>query len=150
MNMLNNKSTGFTIAELLVVISIIAVLTSLVVVNYRSIQARSRSSNASASAELVARKAEAWKSALGTFPTYTQLSTGKINTTDTTLTGPAESRITDASNTLLNAAIANPTNELATAYRSCTTGAQVEWYDEITKSVKFIGVGGASSTAACS
>lgn len=144
------KLTAFTIVELLVVLVIIGLLVGIVAYSSRAIQARSRSSTASANAEMVIRKAESWRAALGSYPTYAQLSTGKINAGDATLTGPAESRITDATNTLLDAATSTPTNELKTAYRACTTGAQTEWYDDISSAVKYIGVGGASSTAACS
>lgn len=143
------KLTAFTIVELLVVLVIIGLLVGIVAYSSRAIQARSRSSTASSNAEMIMRKAESWRAALGSYPTYTQLSTGKINTADTTPTGPAESRVTDAANTLLDAATTNPTNELKTAYRSCSTGAQAEWYDDMSGTVKFIGVGGASSTAAC-
>lgn len=148
--MSTRKANGFTVVELLVVLVIIALLAGIVAYSSRSIQARSRSSTASSNAEMVIRKAESWRAALGSYPTYAQLSTGKINAGDATLTGPAESRITDATNTLLDAATSTPTNELKTAYRACTTGAQTEWYDDISSAVKYIGVGGASSTAACS
>ena len=141
---------GFTIVELLVVLVIIATLITITSIAYRSVQARSRSASASSLAGMVTKKAESWYYALGAYPTYTQLSTGKINSGDTTLTGPAESRITDATGTLLNAASVDPTNEKQVAYRPCTAGgAQVEWYDATTSTVKYTGVGGGSSTAAC-
>lgn len=141
---------GFTVIEILVVMVILAILFTATNVAYRSVQARSRSSTASSTAAMVAKKAESWYSALGTYPSYAQLSTGKINAADSTLTGPAESRITDAANILLNAATVNPTNEKQVAYKPCTAGgAQVEWYDAMTSTVKFTGVGGGSSTASC-
>lgn len=141
---------GFTVTELLVVLIVIATLTIAVGASYRSVQARSRSSTASSLAAMVTKKAESWYSALGTYPSYAQLSTGKINAADSTLTGPAESRITDAASILLNAATAEPTNEKQVAYKPCAAGgAQVEWYDAMTNTVKFTGVGGGSSTAAC-
>ena len=141
---------GFTVIEILVVMVILAILFTATNVAYRSVQARSRSSTASSTAAMVTKKAEAWYSALGTYPSYVQLSTGKINVADSTLTGPAESRITDAASILLNAATAEPTNEKQVAYKACTAGgAQVEWYDAMTNTVKFTGVGGGSSTAAC-
>lgn len=145
-----NTEKAFTIAELLVVLIIIAILVVITSATYRAVQARSRSAAASTLAGTVAKKAESWYSALGAYPTYVQLSTGKINAADATLTGPAESRINDATNTLLNAASTDPTHEKHVAYRPCTTGgAQVEWYDAMTSTVKFTGAGGGSSTAAC-
>ena len=147
---LTHAKRAFTVIELLVVMVIIAILFVATNVAYRSVQARSRSSSASSTAAMVTKKAEAWYSALGTYPSYVQLSTGKINVADSTLTGPAESRITDAASILLNAATAEPTNEKQVAYKPCTAGgAQVEWYDAMTNTVKFTGVGGGSSTASC-
>jgi len=147
----SNVPKGFTVIELLLVLVIIAILTIISAVTYRSVQARSRSSTASSMAQMVAKKSESWYSATGTYPTYTQLSSGKINVADATLTGPAEARITDAATILLNASTTEPAHEKHVAYKPCVAGgAQVEWYDAITSSVKFAGVGGGSSTAACS
>lgn len=152
MRLLNtNKVKGFTVVELLVVLVTIALLIVATNYSYRAVQARSRSSTASSMAAMVTKKAESWYSALGTYPTYTQLSTGKINAGDATLTGPAESRVTDAAAILLNAASVDPTNEKQVAYKPCVAGgAQVEWYDAMTSTVKYVGVGGGSSTASCS
>ncbi len=143
------RELGFTIIELLIVMAIISILVSITYVSYRGVQSRSRSSTASTQAGLVAKKAEAWYSALGAYPTYIQLSSGKINAGDATQTGPAEARVTDAATILLDASTSDPTNEKKSGYKACPTGAQVEWYDALTSSVKYIGVGGASSTAAC-
>lgn len=141
---------AFTVIELILVMVIIASLTIVAYSSYRAIQARSRSSTASSMATMVTKKAEAWHSALGVYPTYTQLSSGKINGADVTLTGPAESRVTDAASVLLNATSAEPSNEKQVAYKPCAAGgAQVEWYDALSSTVKYIGVGGGSSTAAC-
>ena len=140
---------GFTIVELLVVLVIIAVVSGIILVSYSAAQARSKSASAQTLANQVARKSEGWYSVLGGYPTYTQLSSGKINSADTTPTGPAESRVEDAANTISDGASTNPTNEKKVGYRSCTTGAQVEYYDAMSRTVKFIGVGGATSTAAC-
>jgi prepilin-type N-terminal cleavage/methylation domain-containing protein len=143
------KRRGFTIVELLIVLVIIAIISAIMLVSYTAAQARSKSASAQSLANQVARKSEGWYSVLGGYPTYTQLSTSKINVGDATPTSPVESRLDDPANTILDGASANPTNEKKVGYRACTTGAQVEYYDAITKTVKYIGVGGASSTAAC-
>lgn len=140
---------GFTIVELLVVIVIIAIISGIIIVSYTAAQSRSKSASAQTLANQVARKSEGWYSVLGGYPTYTQLSTNKVNTADTTPTGPVESRLDDPANTLFDGATTNPTDEKKVGYKKCTTGAQVEYYDAISRTVKFIGVGGAISTAAC-
>lgn len=147
---MRKKVNGFTIVELLVVIVIIAIITAVTTASYNAAQARSKSSSAQALGNQVARKAQGWFSVLGSYPTYTQLSTSKINTGDTSLTSPVESRVDDPANTLIDGASANPTNEKKVGYRACTTGAQVEYYDAISKTVMYVGIGGASSTSACS
>lgn len=140
---------GFTIVELLVVIVIIASLAIVTVASYNAAQARSKSASAQSLGNQVSKKAEGWYSVLGAYPTYTQLSTSKVNTTDTTPTSPVESRLDDPANTIFDAATANPTDEKKVGYRACTTGAQVEYYDALAKAIQYIGIGGASSTAAC-
>lgn len=146
-----SSKTGFTIVEILVVMVIISILVSITYVSYRGVQDRSRSSNASSQASMVQRKSEAWHSALGAYPTYTQLSTGKVNAGDTSITAPAEARIPSAADILIDASSSDPTNEQKVAYRACPTsgGAQVEWYDALSSNVKYIGIGGASSTTPC-
>ncbi|MFZ1258818.1 MAG: type II secretion system protein [Candidatus Saccharimonas sp.] len=140
---------AFTIVELIVVMVVIALIAALTLVSYNAIQARTRSSSAKTNAVMVSKKAEAWASVTGSVPTFTQLSTGKLAPADVGYTGPAEGRITDSSITLVDAASVNPTSEKQIAYRSCSVGAQTEWYDASSKTVKFIGIKGASSTSAC-
>ena len=140
--------TGFTIVELLIVIAIVASLAIITSLSYVAIQARSKASSAQTLAQQTSKKSEAWFSVLGGYPTYTQLSTNKINAGDATQTGPFEARVDDPSK-VFDGAAANPTNEKQVGYRKCTTGAQTEYYDATTKLVTYIGIGGASSTVAC-
>lgn len=143
------KFYGFTIVEVIVVITIIALISAITLVSYGGIQARTRSANAQTLAESISSKAKGWYSANGVYPTFTQLSTGKVNPSDTTLTGPPEARISDTS-TIQDGATTDPANEKIVGYRKCTSGAQVEWYNAIDKSIKYIGMGGATSTGPCS
>ncbi len=115
-------------------------------VTYSGINARSRESQANNNAKMVAKKAEAWKSALGDTPTYAQLSTGKVSAGDSTQTGPAEARIADPSGTLIDGSLADPTNEKLVGYRKCTVGAQIEWYSTISRSIQYINIASATGT----
>lgn len=142
-------TSGFTVIELLLVIVMIAIITLVTATSYNATQARSKSASAQSLGNQISKKAEGWYSVLGYYPTYTQLSTSKINTADTSPTSPVESRVDDPANTITDGATTNPTSEKRVGYRACTTGAQVEYYDAMSKTVKFIGIGGASSTAAC-
>jgi prepilin-type N-terminal cleavage/methylation domain-containing protein len=141
--------SGFTIVELLIVITILVILVVISAISYAAIQSRGKSSAAVSLAMSISRKAEAWESAVGYFPTYTQLSTNKINAGDATLTAPIEGRIEDTS-VVSDSSTTNPTNEKKVGYKKCTTGAQVEYYDASAKGIVYIGVGGATSTALCS
>jgi prepilin-type N-terminal cleavage/methylation domain-containing protein len=144
----NKNTTGFTIVELLVVIVILAAIVTITAVSYYGIQTRTKASKAVTLGNQVAKKAEGWYSVLGTYPTYTQLSSGKINAADATQTGPFEARIDDPSS-LYDGATAVPTDEKKVGYKKCTTGAQVEYYDALAKTVVYIGIAGATTTAAC-
>ncbi|HRC27956.1 MAG TPA: type II secretion system protein [Candidatus Saccharimonas sp.] len=137
---------GFTLIELLVVILVISIILSMTLVTYSGINARSRESQANNNAKMVAKKAEAWKSALGDTPTYAQLSTGKVSAGDSTQTGPAEARIADPSGTLIDGSLADPTNEKLVGYRKCTVGAQIEWYSTISRSIQYINIASATGT----
>lgn len=144
----DNKSSGFTLVELLIVITIIAAISVITAVSYTAIQSRTKASKAVTLGEQVSRKAEGWFSVLGVYPTYTQLSTGKINVADATQTGPVEARIADP-DSLYDATTGLPTDEKRVGYSKCTVGAQVEYYDAMAKAVIYIGIAGATTTAAC-
>jgi prepilin-type N-terminal cleavage/methylation domain-containing protein len=130
---------GFTLVELLVVIAIIAIITAITTMSYTAIQARSKASKAVTLGNQVARKAEGWFSVQGVYPTYTQLSTGKINVADATQTGPYEARI-DNPDSLYDATTGAPTDEKRVGYMNCTVGGQVEYYDALAKAVVYIDV----------
>ncbi len=142
------KNPAFTLVELLIVIAIVAAISVITTMSYTALQSRTKASNAVTLANQVSKKAEGWYSVLGSYPTYTQLSTGKINVADATQTGPIESRISDPSS-LFDAATGVPVDEKVVGYKKCTVGAQVEYYDALAKSVVYIGIEGATSAAAC-
>ncbi len=139
---------GFTLVELLVVLAIIATVATITTMSYSAAQARSKAAKAQTLGNQASRKAEGWFSVLGTYPTYAQLSSGKINVGDATQTGPVEARIEDTS-ALYDAATGVPNDEKRVGYKKCTVGAQVEYYDAIDKAVVYIGIAGATSSVAC-
>jgi len=72
---LKNKSKGFTIVELLIVIVIIAILATLVIVTFTGIQAKARDSQRQTDINAVDSHLEAFYAENGYYPTYTDLST---------------------------------------------------------------------------
>jgi prepilin-type N-terminal cleavage/methylation domain-containing protein len=144
----HKRNLGFTLVELLVVLAVIAVITAITAMSYTAIQSRSKASKAVSLGNQVSKKAEGWFSVLGAYPTYTQLSTGKINVADATQTGPFEARIDDP-DSLYDAATGAPTDEKKVGYKKCTIGAQVEYYDALAKKVVYIGIAGATTAAPC-
>ncbi len=139
---------GFTLVELLVVLAIIATVVTITTTSYSATQARSKAAKAQTLGNQATKKAEGWFSVLGIYPTYTQLSSGKINGADVTQTGPVEARIEDTS-TLYDASTGVPNDEKRVGYKKCTIGAQVEYYDASSKTIVYLGIAGATSTAAC-
>lgn len=150
--MLNNikfkKQSGFTLVELLIVIVVIAILAAISIVAYNGIQNRGKSSAAQELASQIQKKAEAYNTVESAYATYAEF-TG--NSGDNSAGNPAEAKLDDTSK-VTDAASTNPGDEKTVAYRNCPTGggAQVEWYDATSSAVKYIGLGGASSSAACS
>lgn len=88
-----NKSRGFTIVELLIVIVIIAILAAITIVAYNGIQARANASAAQSAANTIQKKIEAYNALNSGYPNATTfntsaLLTGELNKDDTTkLTG---------------------------------------------------------------
>ncbi|MCB9820127.1 type II secretion system protein [Candidatus Nomurabacteria bacterium] len=140
---------GFTIVELLIVIVVIAILAAISIVAYNGIQKRGKTSSAQSLASQVQKKAEAWNTIESSYPTYTQLSSNVKTPGTPNVEGPAEAKL-DNTSLVQDAASTDPADEKRVGYRSCSTGAQVEWFNATENAVKYIGLGGASSTAACS
>ena len=154
--MLNNtkiKERGFTIVELLIVIVVIAILAAISIVAYTGIQNRAKTSTAQSLAAQIQKKAEAWNTVQSGYPTFEQFYTNSLAPTGTGTaavaaggSGPAEAKLDDATKIATTA----PSSESTVMYKQCTaTSAQVTWRDATAGAVKYIGMGGASSTTAC-
>lgn len=73
----NQKSFGFTIVELLIVVVVIGILAAIVVVAYTGIQARARTASGEALASSIAKKAEAFKVFYDRYPGTCELQTDR-------------------------------------------------------------------------
>jgi type IV pilus assembly protein PilA len=70
---LKNRSKGFTIVELLIVIVVIAILATLVIVTFTGIQQKARDSQRQTDINAVDSHIEAYYAAHGNYPTFAQL-----------------------------------------------------------------------------
>lgn len=70
---LKNKSKGFTIVELLIVIVVIGILATLVIVTFTGIQQKARNSQRQTDINAIDSHVEAFYASNGAYPTYTQL-----------------------------------------------------------------------------
>lgn len=73
MNTYKNKSSGFTIVELLIVIVVIAILAAITIVAFNGVTARANTSSAQSAASTVAKKIEAYHAENSEYPTEAQL-----------------------------------------------------------------------------
>lgn len=95
---IKSNERGFTIVELLIVIVVIAILAAISIVAYNGIQNRAKTSAGQQLASQIAKKAEAYNTLNGQYPTYCQLTTNIIEATggSCTYTAPGTSAGTEA------------------------------------------------------
>lgn len=136
---IKTKSRGFTIVELLIVIVIIAILAAITIVAYNGIQNRAKASSAQSLANSVVKKAEAFNATESSYPADNT----KFGNGDGTAGNPAEAKLDDA--TKVTATV--PADEKTVAYKKCSTGAQVIYYDVSKKTAISMGMGGQASVA---
>lgn len=72
---LKNRSKGFTIVELLIVIVVIAILATLVIVTFTGIQQKARDSQRQTDINAIDSHLEAYFAENGKYPSFTQLTT---------------------------------------------------------------------------
>ena len=131
---------GFTIVELLIVIVVIGILAAITIVAFNGIQNRGKSSASQSLANSVVKKAEAWNSVQGSYPSYCQLKTNSLTPTVGTgdtctaggTTGPGEAKLDDTSSittSTMSSTVSN--NGKVVTYPNTTTNsttASVIWY----------------------
>lgn len=145
---LTKTNKGFTIVELLIVIVVIAILAAITIVAYNGIQARSKGSSAQSTANVIAKKAEAWNSVQGSYPTYCQFARNETNATGagsgvgaagctanaSPASGPSEAKLDDPSLIANTDASVTTTNGVNTVrYVPCGsaphTGARINFWN---------------------
>lgn len=147
---------GFTIVELLIVIVVIAILAAITIVAYSGITARAKTSTATAAAEAVTKKAEAYNvdSTNGGYPATFAALTGAASTTSYYLNGVA------LTSTLLSTGPSNPstinfflcgtsgTTTAPTSYSGITniTGDNIGYWNYSTNSIAYDPAGTVSGT----
>ena len=125
------RKDGFTIVELLIVIVVIGILAAITIVAFNGIQNRGKAASAQSLANSVTKKAEAYNSVSGQYPTFAQLQNNQSTTSTTANTGPQEARLD--STTQVTATAGDITGDTGTArvqYVPCgTTGARIHYWD---------------------
>lgn len=134
---------AFTIVELLIVIVVIAILTTVTVVAYNGIQNRAKSSSGLSLINFIGKKAEAYNTVNNSYPSYCQLITNSLSPTGagsgvgvgTCAAGGSsaglESKI-DTPNSMSSTDVTSTTaaNGSVVTYKRCTTnGAKVRYWD---------------------
>lgn len=114
----SNKSKGFTIVELLIVIVVIGILATLVIVTFANVQKKGRDSQRQTDVNAITSQVEAFYAQYGYYPTVTDLNTASFRTTYMKGLDPEALKDPKGASTNIDGATAT-----ATKYQYLATGA---------------------------
>jgi prepilin-type N-terminal cleavage/methylation domain-containing protein len=136
---MKKTTTAFTLAEILVVISIIGILSTILSISYSKIQANSRNSQRSSKTTSIATVLEKYYSQNGEYPSCSALTQSTQIVTTTTLKGVGSDALTAPSATVGTNSITCPADTSALTsdvfgYVGGGSSYILEYLDEVTKS----------------
>ncbi|HTK39920.1 MAG TPA: prepilin-type N-terminal cleavage/methylation domain-containing protein [Patescibacteria group bacterium] len=142
----NLSKRGFTLVELLIVIVVIAILAAISIVAYNGVQNRGKAAAAQSLASQVAKKAEAWNTVEGTYPSYPEFTQ---NDGSNDPGKPDAAKLDDAGK--VSQAVPTASTQDTVQYKVCNdtvndVGFVVTYYDAVIGNTKAINGGTATGT----
>ena len=150
----NQKKSGFTIVELLVVIVVIGILAAITIVSYTGITAKASTAKNQANAQSTQNVAEAMNADNGFYPALAvgaAASYGLTGGSDTTRLPAGVTPVPDAATEVITATTAKgdttKNNVSYSCLTTCTssTGGRIGYWDFSANSIKYIYVGSATA-----
>ncbi|MBC7564630.1 prepilin-type N-terminal cleavage/methylation domain-containing protein [Candidatus Saccharibacteria bacterium] len=136
MKLTNNKQTGFTIVELLIVVVVIAILAAITIVSYNGITARSNAAAGLAAANTSIKKATLYNTETSGYPTAPSQLTSAAASNSYQLSGVTFAAATTA---------ATPPSTLTFIACGATVGVKIGYYDNVNSTVAYLYAGGATA-----
>lgn len=144
------RSRGFTIVELLIVIVVIGILSTILFLSYNNVQANAKTQSAQANATVLQRKIESYMSIRNTYPDAN-------NATDytTALNSLSDSSIASAKLAIATAPLDGNTPVSTLEVSQCSTGSngsfyRIRYYDYSKRAIGTNEVTGSLGTSTCS
>lgn len=131
---LQNKSKGFTIVELLIVIVVIAILAAISIVAYTGIQNRAKASAGQQTAAQLEKKAQAFYTIANKYPgnvaAFAVVNESKLEGGSAPITGDVTATTAEGGNVVTYSSCTTSTATVeGTASVSVAEGARIKWYD---------------------